>query len=537
MFPRILLVLACFAALLPGREPPPPPKAAAAEEAAKPSGEDTAKPTEAEAKPAEPRRRQGGDVSAAGAAAATPGAAPLTPPEPEPSAQEPRYSLSATRQDGVAVINAFAHAANQPVVVLDRYAIRVSVAFKDLTFEQGLRKILLAADLDYLKDKDGYTVGLPNDLKVRFTQPGDEVIDGTYRCRRISAPSLVKTIVAIMGEEKIKATIGPEFLTPALEQANTGSGDQSIKALTATDPMYHTHDVVFSGAPAYVRRALSLARKFDRPRRQARVNVRIVELTSTAAKNLGVNWISSLTLTASEYATDNTGAVINPPQPIPGIRLGKFAHNPVSLNATLNALESSGGAKTISSPTLLVLDGEKSFILSGTKYVFPKIESRDSTGNPVYGVSVEKLGVYLQVGVQIGLDDDITLNIYPQVTTLQGVTNIQGIDYPIIDTDEEEATVRAAKGDVIVLGGLKSVHHDFNKSGVPLLSRLPILGKLFAADTKNDKTNELMFFLTPEILETDFNPPLDVRIEVAPPAAPASEAPAPAPAPDPDPES
>jgi type II secretory pathway component GspD/PulD (secretin) len=157
--------------------------------------------------------------------------------------------------------------------------------------------------------------------------------------------------------------------------------------------------------------------------------------------------------------------------------------------------------------------------------VFPKIESRDSTGNPVYGVSVEKLGVYLQVGVQIGLDDDITLNIYPQVTSLQGVTNIQGVDYPIINTDEEEATVRAIQGEVIVLGGLKADHHDFNKSGVPLLSRLPILGKLFASDTKTEKSDELMFFLTPEILETGFTPPLEVKIDVTPPPpqpAPAS---------------
>jgi hypothetical protein len=510
MFPRLLLFLACCASLALGRQAPPP-EAPPIQEASKPDPDKaSAEPArDSESHPAEP-------VPAPVQAARTGPVGPLSPPEPEPSATEPRYSLDATRQDAVAVINQFARVAHQPVAMLDRYAILITVRFKDLSFEQGLRKILLAADLDYVKDADGYTVGLPNDLKVRFAQPGDEVIDGTYRCRRISAASLVKTIVAIMGEEKIHAFVGPEFLTPALEQANTGSGDQSIKALSATDATYHTHDVVFSGAPAYVRRALSLARKFDRPRRQARVNVRIVEITSKAAQNLGVNWMSSLTLTATEYTTDSTGAMNPAATPVPGIRLGKFAHTPVSLNATLNALESSGGAKTLSNPTLLVLDGEKSFILSGTKYVFPKIESRDSTGNPVYGVMVEKLGVYLQVGVQIGLDDDITLNIYPQVTSLQGVTNIQGVDYPIINTDEEEATVRAGKGEVIVLGGLKATHHDDNKSGVPFLSRLPILGKLFAADSSNDSSNELMFFLTPEIQETDFAPPLNVKIDESP---------------------
>jgi len=439
----------------------------------------------------------------------------VKPPEPEPDPNEPRYSLEASHQDAVALIMEFARQANKAVTMIDTFVTRISVRFKDLTFEQGLRRLMMASDLDYVKDGDSYTVGLQCDLKLRYPGPRDKIVDGTYRCRRISAATLVKTIQAIMGDVDIKATPGPEFLTPAVEAANTGTADLSIKALAPTDPNYHTHDVVFSGAPSFVARALSLARKFDQPRKQVRVNVRIVEITSEFERKIGVNWQSALGFQAVEQPSDDSSSS-NPS--VNGIKLGRFNHSPLTLTATLNALETQGDAKTLSNPTLLVLDGEKSFILSGTKYVYPQIKERDNSGSPVYSIETEKVGVYLQVGVQVGLDDDMVLSIYPQVTAVQTFQPINGGNYPIITTHEEQATVRAIRGDVIVLGGLKIDRSTFNNPSVPYLSKIPILGRLFSAPDKVHDTDELMIFLTPDIVE-DVPPPLDLKLETLPSAA------------------
>jgi type II secretory pathway component GspD/PulD (secretin) len=123
------------------------------------------------------------------------------------------------------------------------------------------------------------------------------------------------------------------------------------------------------------------------------------------------------------------------------------------------------------------------------------------------------------VGVQVGLDDDMVLNIYPQVTNLTGFTTVDRVDYPIINTIEEEATVRAVKGDVIVLGGIKRDVTTDSKAAVPGLASLPVLGKLFSNDSKTKNTEELMFFLTPEIVE-DAEQPLEMKLSVSPGAVP-----------------
>jgi general secretion pathway protein D len=268
-----------------------------------------------------------------------------------------------------------------------------------------------------------------------------------------------------------------------------------------------------------VRRALSLARKFDRPRKQVRVNIRVLRMTTSASRNLGVAWMPSLGLSANEvpdpaFAASDKSSGNSTPQGT-GLTLGKFTHSVVSVNATLNALEQSGEAKTIANPTLTVLDGERSFILSGTKYILPEIKLKEPGGQAEYDTVEVKLGLYLQVAVQVGLDDDMTLTIFPQVSTLNGFNTINTVDYPIINTVEEQATVRAVKGDVIVLGGLKQEVSSDSKSGIPFLSTLPLIGKLFSNTNKAKNTEELMFVLTPEIIdETELA--LDMTLSVAP---------------------
>ena len=481
--------------------------------------------------PAEPPPREPPAVPEPAGTEAPPAAkAPAAAQAPEADPSGPLYSLEASHQDAEALILEFARRANQSVTMLDRYSTRISVRFKDLTFEKGLRRLMLASDLTFRKDQDGYLVGLPTDLKLRFPDPDEKVIDATYRCRRIDAKSLTTTIQTIMGDSEIRASIGPFFLTPEVEGGGNGAGDEgsSIKALKVQDASFRTHDVVFSGPPDKVLRALSLARKFDRPRKAVRVNVKIVEINKSFQRNLGVDWIDQVDLAATEAnplatASSNSSggtssfggtAIAN------GLTLGKFNHNPVTLTATLNAMESSGNGKVLSNPTLLVLDGEKGFILSGTKYVFPQVKTSSSSGQPIYETVNTKLGVYLQVSVQVGLDDDMVMSIYPQVSSLKAIQAINGSSYPIISTQEEQATVRAVKGDVIVLGGLTSDTSTEDDAAVPFFGKLPIIGKLFSSRKKTHDTQELMFFLTPEIVDETI-PPLDARIEaVAPQPAP-----------------
>ena len=506
---RLLAVLAACA-LLPGQQPQHKPRRHGARHAQAsprprvPAQEEAAKREEPQDAPEPPAAEAPAPVPAAPAPAAV---------------DEPRYSLEVFRQNSHDVIWEFAKRANQPLDILDGGDTRITVMFNNLPFEKALKEILRAANLDYVKNEEGYTVGLQVDLKQRFPNPEDTEIEATYRCRRINAASLVESIRPLFSETDLRVNVGPEFLTPAVESVGGTSDESSIRVLAASDKIFHTHDVVFAGKPDLVNRALSLARKFDRPRKQVRVNIRVMQMTTSASKQLGVSWMQSLGFTANEVpsttdATDSSSA----DKQVSGIKLGRFTHSAISLNATLNAMEQAGHSRTIANPTLLVLDGEKSFILSGAKHVLPELDSRDNSGTPIYKTATQKVGLYLQVGVQVGLDDDMVLSIYPQITSITSFNTINKELYPIINTIEEQATVRAVKGDVIVLGGIKKDVTSDSRNAVPFLSKVPILGRLFRNDFTKADAEELVFFLTPEIVE-DTERPLEMKFSVAPGAA------------------
>ena len=247
-----------------------------------------------------------------------------------------------------------------------------------------------------------------------------------------------------------------------------------------------------------------------------RINTKIITVTSSDARNLGIAWQNAFTFTAQETPSSGTDTSSSSTPTVPGIRLGKFTHTPMQVQATLNALETKGRSKVLSNPTLQLLDGEHSYILSGSKYFYPVYKGKDQAGISIYDTAEISVGIYLQVGVQIGKDDDMVLTIYPAVSSLSGFTAINGANYPSIVTSEEQTTVKAYTGDVIVLGGIVADTKNLIDTDIPFLSRIPWLGKLFSSKNNTDGKSELMIILTPELVE-EGGPRTPVQVTVTTP--------------------
>ncbi|BDU74025.1 type II secretion system protein GspD [Mesoterricola silvestris] len=418
----------------------------------------------------------------------------------------PRYTLDAAHQDVRALIKALAKKSGKPISILNLPLQLVTVSFENLPFDKALAHVLAAGGLDFRMVDGVCVVGQSVDLRLQYPQATDGELDATYRCRRVGAATLASTLTNLL--PGIRAFPGPLFLSPELKDssgADTQGGQ--VKTFGATDTSYRTHDVVISGPADLVRRALTLAQKFDRSRRMVRLKVKIITINESAKKNLGVNWMDVVSLAATERPNvdalgfplkeggNATGALVD------GIRMGKFAHAPLTISATLHVLEQKGLAKTLSNPTLMILDGERSFILDGEKYYYPEFKSRDQNGQAIFGAAEMKIGVYLQVSVQVGTDNDMILTLYPQVTTIAGYTTINGANVPNVFTSEEQTTVRATSGEVLVLGGLTRERTGSDRNGLPFLSRIPLLGRLFSSSTKESVKSELMIILTPELVE------------------------------------
>ncbi|HRY86204.1 MAG TPA: hypothetical protein P5561_06755, partial [Candidatus Omnitrophota bacterium] len=120
----------------------------------------------------------------------------------------------------------------------------------------------------------------------------------------------------------------------------------------------------------------------------------------------------------------------------------------------------------------------------------------------------QNIGIQLRVVPQVVGDEEnmVNLLVHPTVSNQNGTVSISSggttdvVQYPIIETREAETQMVVNDGDTVVLGGLLSDAKTKEIMGVPFLSNIPLIGKLFDRDTKNGAKTDLLIFLTVRIV-------------------------------------
>ncbi len=170
--------------------------------------------------------------------------------------------------------------------------------------------------------------------------------------------------------------------------------------------------------------------------------------------------------------------------------------------ATFNALESQDRITVLSSPSLLVLNNKNATINVGDQIPITNVGTINNGGNTNTG-SISNTR-FIQTGVQV----DITPRVNPgglvYMEIAQDVSNpgpIPDTGAPSIATRQLNTEIAVQSGNTIVMGGLIRDNDNFNRSGVPVLSRVPVLGNLFGKKTKTVNRTELMLLITPTVVE------------------------------------
>ena len=239
---------------------------------------------------------------------------------------------------------------------------------------------------------------------------------------------------------------------------------------------------------------------------QVLIEARIVEATSTAALGLGIEWGTHHTYTdANGHPTNavfpyNLGVGANVAVPGPADPTGAlgFTFGSVGmindLNLTLNVMESDGKIKIVSSPKVATLDNKEAMIQQGTSI---PITTR-GTGGDVTTKYVDA-SLILKTTPHITADGSILLNIEINKSEPDW-SNSNYLGEPSIIKKEAKTEILIKSGDTVVIGGVYTNLTSKTKRGVPLLSKIPVLGWLFKSEESRVERSELLIFLTPRIM-------------------------------------
>ncbi|MCL1824970.1 MAG: type IV pilus secretin PilQ [Betaproteobacteria bacterium] len=166
------------------------------------------------------------------------------------------------------------------------------------------------------------------------------------------------------------------------------------------------------------------------------------------------------------------------------------------LNIELQAQESDGKARTISSPRVLTANNVEALIEQGTEIPYQEASSSGATST-----SFKKAVLALKVKPQITPDGRLQLAI--QVNKDRPIPDVTGAigREPPLETKSVKSDVLIDNGGTVVIGGIYSDEEISNITKVPLLGDIPFLGHLFRSTNKTKNETELLIFVTPRIVD------------------------------------
>uniref|UniRef100_UPI004047A3D2 hypothetical protein n=1 Tax=Aliarcobacter sp. TaxID=2321116 RepID=UPI004047A3D2 len=179
--------------------------------------------------------------------------------------------------------------------------------------------------------------------------------------------------------------------------------------------------------------------------------------------------------------------------------LGKY----FNAGLTLNYLASEGVASILDETTLLTLENQDAtFHAGGTIYL--KVQTTTDTGVPSTQIKNINYGLQLDIKAQNIVNDNyVNLNITTKSTQIDWTNTVDGI--PSFTEKSIKTNVVVGDESTIILGGLISSSNSKDINKIPLLSDIPILGALFTSKAFREGKSELVFFITPEIVDPKEN--------------------------------
>jgi general secretion pathway protein D len=271
----------------------------------------------------------------------------------------------------------------------------------------------------------------------------------------------------------------------------------------------------------------ALIDQLDSRRAQVYIESMIVEVSGGDAADFGFQWLGLLGQSGDKWGLAGGQNFSNPGGPsIVDINVAARGGNAVSIGQGLNIgllrdfngsiglaaiarmLQTQANTNIVSTPNLMTLDNEEAKIVVGENvpFITGQFTSTGSGGgggavNPFQTIERKDVGITLRIRPQIGENGAIRMTIFQEQSSVKsdtaaGTTNAG----PSTTKRSIEGTVTIDDGQILVLGGLIEDRFITNKSKVPLLGDMPLVGGLFRSESRERRRTNLMVFLRPIVL-------------------------------------
>jgi general secretion pathway protein D len=322
-----------------------------------------------------------------------------------------------------------------------------------------------------------------------------------YRPQNRAASEVAQILEDLKTSELITAGKPPDGA--AASEGKGGPADGNEAFTLALDEGRNA--IVIFSTPQVYRQLLGILKQLDTEAHQVLIEAIIAEVTLNDQLEHGVEWF------LREHVDEGDDSR-NMLQTLDGLGIGgagfnyAFSRLDGNVVAKLNAFTRDNVVNIVSRPHLVVLDGKSASISVGTEV--PTVSSEQSTDDVqgdentasiLRNVQYRSTGTTLNVTPVVQSSGVLMLEIDQELSEAQ-TTTTSSIDSPTILNRNVTTSLNLRSGQTVLLGGLISENESTTQKRVPVLGRIPGLGRAFRVDSKGGTRTELIIQITPYIL-------------------------------------
>jgi general secretion pathway protein D len=277
------------------------------------------------------------------------------------------------------------------------------------------------------------------------------------------------------------------------QSGNTGRVNSNTKGRYAVDEQLNT--ILYSGSGKDWLQVLPVIKQLDKPAPSVMVEVIVAEVSLDDSESTGLDWLvkSSLGKYNLDFSTFDVSGIVSS-------MFDSTVDTAGGTRALLNVFYSNNKANVRSRPRIMVKSGGEATINVGDRVPVITQTSQsttDSNAAVIQTVTYQDTGVILSIKPTVHASGFVDIEIDQEISLSSGDSLT-----PTISTRSITTTLSLRDGGSVLLGGLISSTTENTNTGIPILGKLPLVGKLFSNDSDDQKRTELMIMIIPYVLNS-----------------------------------
>lgn len=253
-----------------------------------------------------------------------------------------------------------------------------------------------------------------------------------------------------------------------------------------------TNSITLRGSKESVEKAERLLMTLDRPEAEVTLAVEVLEVNSDDLEALGVNLPQNITAGFGSSKSDKTG---------PGIPIHDLNRNNIMVDVgtmSVDLQKALSNARVLANPRIRVKNNKKALIDIGES--IPVLTSIVQDQFSQQKVEYQDVGLKLEVTPEVSMDDNISMDVKFTLSSLgTAESGADGTKYYRTNKREANTTLSSMNGETQMLAGLIKQDESDGNRGTPLLSDIPLLGRLFSSHSERKQRSEVVLLITPTI--------------------------------------